>query len=296
LGSAQLLRRKPVLFADTRPANQRRAYKSRGVFGKLSRLDIFAEPFLFSLKRQIETWLGEQSKAGKKLLGVLIDPDSISEEAALIRVCKLCNDAKADIILTGGSLIVNNFWDRCIAVIKEQTDIPVVIFPGSIMQVHDQADAILFLSMVSGRNPDLLIGKHVLSAPGLKRSGIEVIPTGYMIVEGGNITSVMYMSNTTPIPSDKDNIAVSTAMAAEMLGLRVLYMDAGSGANHPIPVSMISAVRKNTTAPIFIGGGIRTPEQAKAAASAGADVVVVGNAIEKDPSLISTLAAAVHSV
>jgi len=164
------------------------------------------------------------------------------------------------------------------------------------MQTHKAADAILFLSMISGRNPDLLIGKHVLAAPLLKKSGIEVVPTGYMIVDGGNITSVMYMSNTTPLPSDKNNIASCTALAGEMLGLKVIYMDAGSGAKNPISSSMIREVKEQISGPLFIGGGIRTPQQAIDACQAGADIVVVGNAIEKDQDLVGSLVQAIHGL
>ena len=170
------------------------------------------------------------------------------------------------------------------------------MFPGNVMQTHKKADAILFLSMISGRNADLLIGKHVLAAPVLKKSNIEVIPTGYMIIDGGNITSVMYMSNTTPIPSDKNNIASCTAMAGEMLGLRVMYMDAGSGAQNPISSSMIQEVKQNISGPLFVGGGIRNAQNAVDACLAGADIVVVGNAIEKDPGLILTLANRIHEL
>lgn len=233
---------------------------------------------------------------GTKQLAVLIDPDSVANEAQLLTTCELCNKANVDLILVGGSLITNGFWSKCVSLIKAHTKIPVVLFPGNIMQVHDEADAILFLSMISGRNPDLLIGKHVLAAPGLKKSGIEVMPTGYMIVDGGNITSVMYMSNTMPIPYDKDSIAACTAMAGEMLGLQVMYMDAGSGAHRPISANMISEVKKNISLPLFVGGGIRTAEQAIATANAGADVVVVGNAFEENPGLILALAGAIHGM
>ncbi|OYU97240.1 MAG: geranylgeranylglyceryl/heptaprenylglyceryl phosphate synthase [Bacteroidetes bacterium B1(2017)] len=240
--------------------------------------------------------LSEKIQKGVKQLAVLIDPDSLHTEEALLALIENCNKHQVDIILVGGSLITNGFWDRCIELLKANTKIPVVLFPGNIMQTHKAADAILFLSMISGRNPDLLIGKHVLAAPLLKKSGIEVIPTGYMIVDGGNITSVMYMSNTTPLPSDKNNIAACTALAGEMLGLKVIYMDAGSGAKNPISASMISEVKSQITGPLFIGGGIRTPEQAIESCKAGADIVVVGNAIEKDPSLVGELVAAIHSL
>jgi len=229
-------------------------------------------------------------------LAVLIDPDSIESESQLVNICQHSNESSIDFILVGGSLITNGFFDKCIQIIKQHTQIPVVLFPGNIMQVSKNADAILLLSLISGRNPDLLIGKHVLAAPMLKQSGLEIIPTGYMLIDGGNITSVSYMSNTTPIPAEKHSIAACTAMAGEMLGLQVTYMDAGSGAQHPISTKIISAVRESVNGPIFIGGGIKTPEGAIAACNAGADVVVVGNAFEKEPELIGQIAKAVHGL
>lgn len=247
------------------------------------------------MKNLILTHILANTGKGGKQLAVLIDPDSISDEAMLVNTCKMSTAAGADLILVGGSLITNGFFERCISIIKEQTDIPVVLFPGNIMQIDEHADAILFLSLISGRNPDMLIGKHVLAAPMLKKSELEVIPTGYMLIDGGNITSVSYMSNTTPIPADKSSIAACTALAGEMLGLRTIYMDAGSGAKQPIPEKLIREVKQQLSIPLFVGGGIRTPEAAKAAAQAGADIVVVGNAIEKDPSLIAKLVDAVKS-
>lgn len=248
------------------------------------------------MKNQFYHRLSQKAQAGLKQLAVLIDPDSLTTEAELVNLIARCNEAEVDMILVGGSLITNGFWNRCIEIIKIHTKIPLVLFPGNIMQTHPEADAILFLSMISGRNPDLLIGKHVLAAPLLKKSGIEVIPTAYMIVDGGNITSVMYMSNTTPLPADKNNIAACTALAGEMLGLKVIYMDAGSGAQNPIRVGMIQEVKSQINGPLFIGGGIRTPEQAIETCLAGADVVVVGNAIEKDPNLVFDLAKSVHGL
>ncbi len=247
-------------------------------------------------KNQIYSSLQQMQEVNRKQIAVLLDPDSIGSEQALVHTVELCNEANVDLILVGGSLITNGFWDSCIEIIKEKTSIPLVLFPGNIMQTHPKADAILFLSMISGRNPDLLIGKHVLAAPLLKKSGIEVIPTAYMIVDGGNLTSVMYMSNTTPLPSDKNNIAACTAMAGDMLGLKVTYMDAGSGALNPISTSMIKEVKAQINGPLFIGGGIKTEAQAIATCQAGADVVVVGNAFEKHPELIFSLTKAVHSL
>lgn len=248
------------------------------------------------LKNLILNNLVGQSAKGKKWLAVLIDPDSIAGETQLEHTCKHCNEAGVDLILVGGSLITNGFFDRCIALIKQHSDIPVVLFPGNIMQVNAEADGILLLSLISGRNPDLLIGKHVLAAPMLKKSGIEILPTGYMLIDGGNTTSVSYMSNTVPIPADKAGIAMCTAMAGEMLGLKLIFMDAGSGAQQSIPHSMIRAVKEQLSIPLFVGGGIRTPEAAVAACEAGADVVVIGNAIEKDVSLVAKLARAVHGM
>jgi phosphoglycerol geranylgeranyltransferase len=248
------------------------------------------------LKNLILHTLLENIGNNKKFLAVLIDPDSVPDEQQLANTCKMCNEAKVDLILVGGSLITNGFFDSCIRIIKQHTNIPVLLFPGNIMQVSNDADGILFLSLISGRNPDLLIGKHVLAAPMLRKSSLEIIPTGYMIVDGGSITSVSYMSGTIPIPADKPAIAACTAMAGEMLGLKVIYMDAGSGAQRPIPSTIISAVKESVSVPVFVGGGIRTTDAAITACKAGADVVVVGNAIEKDPSLIKQLADAVHGL
>lgn len=248
------------------------------------------------MKNTLLQRIQQQIALGKKHLAVLIDPDSIENEHQLIDICTKSNEAQVDLILVGGSLITNGFFDTCISLIKQHSTIPVILFPGNIMQVNKQADAILLLSLISGRNPDLLIGKHVLAAPILKKSGIEVIPTGYMLIDGGNITSVSYMSNTTPIPAEKYSIAACTAMAGEMLGLSVTYMDAGSGAQLPISQKMIQAVRKSVNGPIFVGGGIKTPEGAIAACMAGADVVVVGNAFEKDANLIKHISLAVHQI
>ena len=257
---------------------------------------MFTRREINSLKNLVLHTIKNNIAKNQKHLAVLIDPDSIESESQLINICKHSNESSIDFVLVGGSLITNGFFDRCIQIIKQHTQIPVVLFPGNIMQVSKDADAILLLSLISGRNPDLLIGKHVLAAPMLKKSGLEIIPTGYMLIDGGNITSVSYMSNTTPIPAEKHSIAACTAMAGEMLGLQVTYMDAGSGAQHPISTKIISAVRESVNGPIFIGGGIKTPEGAIAACNAGADVVVVGNAFEKEPELIGQIAKAVHGL
>jgi phosphoglycerol geranylgeranyltransferase len=236
----------------------------------------------------------EKQALGKKQFALLIDPDSasISEVA---RLCESAVEAKVDMIFVGGSLMTNGSMDQVINSIHSNCNIPAVIFPGDPSQVSSSADAILFLSVISGRNPEMLIGRHVMSAPVLKRAGIEVIPTGYMLIDSGTQTTASYMSGTTPIPHDKNDIAACTALAGEMLGLNAIFMDGGSGAKNPISEEMIAAVRSQISVPLFTGGGIRTPEKALANCKAGADVIVVGNAIEKDPNLLSELASAIHS-
>jgi putative glycerol-1-phosphate prenyltransferase len=232
-------------------------------------------------------------KANSKEFSVLIDPDKIRLKD-VDKIVRLAEEAAVDSFFIGGSLVINNALDDIIMSIKKQCNIPVVLFPGSSRQLSYKADGLLFLSLISGRNPELLIGKHVETAPFLKISPIEIISTGYMLIDGGVPTSVSYMSNTQPIPANKDSIAVCTAIAGEMLGLKLIYMDAGSGAEKPISTSMIESVSMATDIPLIVGGGIRTPEKASANVKAGADIIVVGNAIEKDPVLILELAAAVH--
>lgn len=234
-------------------------------------------------------------RKGRKLFSVLIDPDKLSGKK-LLTVSALCEKAKADFVFVGSSLLTHNNLDSCIRSVRKKYSGDVVLFPGNTLQVSGYADAILFLSLISGRNAEMLIGNHVIAASMLKQSGIEVIPTGYMLIESGAPTSVSYMSNSTPIPKDKTDIASSTALAGEMLGMKLIYMDAGSGAHEPISSQMIRAVRKNVSAPIIAGGGIRSAQIAAEKCKAGADVVVVGNSIEKNPGLIAEISAVVHSV
>ncbi len=207
----------------------------------------------------------------------------------------LAESSAVDYILMGGSLLVNDRLDQCISLIKKETRLPVVLFPGNEMQINGKADAILLLSLISGRNPEMLIGKHVTAAPYLKASGLEVLSTGYMLIESGNSTTALYMSNTAPIPREKDDIAICTAMAGEMLGMKLIYMDAGSGAIHPVSASMIKKVKAQINIPLIVGGGIKDPQIAYESCIAGADMIVVGTAIEKDISLIKDIAAAVKS-
>ncbi len=239
--------------------------------------------------------LCDRKYSGKKSFAVLIDPDKVNDEKVQ-QLIELSVTAGIDYFLVGGSLVVSNYTDECVGLIKRHSKIPVILFPGSPNQVSKKADALLYLSLISGRNADLLIGQHVVSAPVIKQSGLEIMSTGYMVIDGGAPTTVSYISNASPLPADKNEIAMCTAMAGEMLGMKLIYMDAGSGAKRAITESMIEKVAGCISVPLIIGGGITDPEKAYINCKAGADVIVVGNAIEKDENLIMEIASAVHSV
>jgi len=256
---------------------------------------IFAYTNREPMLNRIYNSLTEKKRHGKKSFAVLIDPDKVNNEK-MQRLIDLAIGAKVDYFLVGGSLVISNYLDESIQYIKRSCNIPVVLFPGSPSQVSKYADALLYLSLISGRNPELLIGQHVISAPVVKNSGLEIMSTGYIVIDGGAPTTVSYISGAAPLPSDKDDIAMCTAMAGEMLGMKIIYMDSGSGAKRPITESMIEKVSQSISVPLIIGGGITNPEKAYLNCKAGADVIVVGNAIEKDESLIFEIAAAVHSV
>jgi putative glycerol-1-phosphate prenyltransferase len=236
------------------------------------------------------------NKAGSAAqFAVLLDPDNITTEQ-LPEFVQYCEQAQVDLLFVGGSLLVDDVLPEFLKTLKQATNLPVVLFPGSPLQVDEQADALLFLSLISGRNPELLIGQHVIAAPQIKQKNIEVLGTGYLLIEGGSPTTASYMSNSTPIPADKPDIAVSTALAGEMLGLSLIYLDAGSGATQPVSGRMISEVNRQIEVPLIVGGGIDSPEKAIENCKAGADIQVVGNAIEKDWALIHGIAEAIHSV
>ena len=236
----------------------------------------------------------EARRSGRKMLAVLIDPDFGTDEERLARTVQNACMAKADLIFVGGSLLTTTLFDRCVHLVKTLSDRPVVLFPGSPAQLSGHADAVLFLSLISGRNPELLIGHHVTAAPTIRAYGIEAIPTGYMLIDGGRGTTVSYISQTIPIPHDKPGIAAATALAGQLLGLRTIYMDTGSGADRSVSTEMIAAVRNSIDLPIIIGGGIKDASIAAELCHAGADVIVVGTAFEHDPELIFEMSAAVH--
>ncbi len=223
---------------------------------------------------------------GIKSLAVLIDPDKVHDMATISALLTLAKECYIDYFFVGGSLITTDNMDAVIKRLKADSDIPVVLFPGNNMHISMEADAILFLSLISGRNADLLIGQHVNAAPLLKKSNLEILPTGYMLINEGISSAAIYMSNTIPIPPDKYSIAASTALAGELLGLKLMYMDAGSGAKEAINTKMIRKVNETITCPLIIGGGIINSSLATDALAAGADLVVIGNAIEKNPNLM----------
>lgn len=235
-------------------------------------------------------------KAGKKQLAVLLDPDRLQEIQVLTDTIGIINASGVDLIFYGGSLISGNNFESCLNTIKQLTSIPVVLFPGSAMQISAGADAILFLSLISGRNPEFLIGQQVLAAPKLKASGLEVISTGYLLIDSGRPTTASYVSNTNPIPHNKPEIAATTALAGEFLGMQLIYLDGGSGAEFSISDEMITAVKKTLSVPLIVGGGINTPEDMLHRFAAGADIVVVGTAAEKDPFILRDMMCAIQEL
>jgi putative glycerol-1-phosphate prenyltransferase len=226
----------------------------------------------------------------RKMFALQVDPDKY-DDGALVRIGEAAGRNGIDFILAGGSLISNPI-EHVVRILKENCDVPVILFPGNVMQISDNADGIFLLCLISGRNPEYLIGNHVIAAPVLKRSRLEIIPTSYVLIENGRLTSVEYISNTKPIPADKVELAVATAMAGEMLGHKLLYLEAGSGAIEPVKTNLIKEVKKNISIPLVVGGGIQKPDQVKAIYDAGADVIVIGTALEQDLSNLEILAGA----
>ncbi len=242
----------------------------------------------------IDSYITLLHQTNTKGFAVLIDPDKINLQNLELLINKSIKN-HVTYFFIGGSLLTENLTSQIIKLIKKLSKIPTILFPGSFSHIDLSADGLLFLSLISGRNPDFLIGQHVISAPILRKSNLEILPTGYMLIDGGKQTTVSYISNTTPIPSNKPDIAVCTAMAAEMLGMKFIFMDAGSGAMNAISFEMIRGVRENINLPILVGGGIDTIEKARNALEAGADIIVVGHGIEKDINLIDKIGGLVSS-
>jgi phosphoglycerol geranylgeranyltransferase len=220
----------------------------------------------------------------EKSLALLIDPDKATGKS-LDKILSLATRYKVDYIFTGGSITFNSI-DTLIDSIRERCRIPVVLFPGNLLQLSSKPDYIMLLSLISGRNPELLIGNHVLAAPFLRNVRNKLVPVGYILINCGSKTSVEYMSQTEAIPSEKTDIVVATALAGEMLGLKMIYLEGGSGASKPVPPELINSVRKNITIPIAVGGGLKTGDQIEEAFNKGADLVILGNGVEINSSLI----------
>jgi len=216
----------------------------------------------------------------ERLLAVLIDPDNAQPEALAYRI-QLAHAAGCNWVLLGGSFLGQGKVETAAAHIRRLTSLPLVLFPGGPEQLTGQADGVLLLSLISGRNPELLIGQHVKAAPRLEQLDIEILPTGYLLVDTGKPTTASYMSGTAPLPADKPELAAYTALAGQQLGLQCIYLDAGSGAIAPPPLAMVQAIAHRTRLPLIVGGGIRNAEQAAALYEAGANLVVVGTALEQ---------------
>jgi putative glycerol-1-phosphate prenyltransferase len=240
------------------------------------------------MKKSVLEFIGLAKKEQKKLLAILLDPDKLPLEKVAERMA-LINKNEVDLLFVGGSLLFTNILDQLIVQIKKHTSIPVILFPGNAMQISNKADGILFLSLLSGRNPDFLIGNQVVAAPILKQTNIEILSTSYLLIESGRETTASYISNTKPIPRDKPEIAMATALAGNMMGHQLVYLDGGSGAQNRVPDSTIQQISKTIDTPIIVGGGIRNKAELEAVYKAGATIVVVGTAFENDKAMINDL-------
>jgi phosphoglycerol geranylgeranyltransferase len=220
----------------------------------------------------------------RKSIALLLDPDK-AKGISLENILRIAGESRVDYILAGGSLTFSSV-DILIDAIRKLCSIPVILFPGNLLQLTHNADAILLLSLISGRNPELLIGNHVIAAPYLKDVKEKLISVGYILINCGSKTSVEYISQTEAIPCDKPEIAVATALAGEMLGMKMIYLEAGSGATNPVPLNVISAVRESVSIPLAIGGGIRNEKEVEETFKAGADLIILGNGCEKKPGLL----------
>ena len=221
----------------------------------------------------------------RKMIAVLLDPDQCRGSLLASTIAALKSNVP-NFIFVGGSHTLSS-TDSLIELLKDETKANVILFPGNASQFSTKADALLYLSLLSGRNAEFLIGQHITSAIAIKNSNIEVIPTGYLLIDGGKPSSVEYISNSRPIPRDKNEIALSTSVAAELLGMKLIYLEAGSGANFPVPTEMIESLKSGLSIPLIVGGGIKNTDQLKAAFQAGADLVVVGNVFESNPGRIA---------
>lgn len=237
---------------------------------------------------QLYSEISAKMASNKKMLAVLIDPDK-QNYSELLKTINLCNDSEVDFIFVGGSLLTSGDIEKTARFIKENTSIPLIIFPGSTNQITHYADGILMLSLISGRNAEFLIGNHVVAAPYIKKANLEALSTGYILVDGGAATTVSYISNTLPIPHNKPEIAAVTALAGEYLGMKMIYLDAGSGAKQHVTQEMIQQVKATISIPLIVGGGITSAATAQQIYASGADMIVIGNGTESNRNLITEI-------
>lgn len=223
----------------------------------------------------------------KKLLAILIDPDKVSVEKITDLVSKI-NSSPATHLFVGGSSYDGNHLDELIATLKQNTSLPILLFPGNPSQISNQADGILFLTLLSGRNPDYLIEHQINAVPFLKKTNLEIISTGYILIESGSETAVQRVTKTQPLDRNNINYVIQTAQAGELIGNKLIYLEAGSGAQLAVPLEMIRLVRQNTTVPLLVGGGIRSQKEIESAFEAGANMVVIGTAFENDANFFNT--------
>lgn len=240
------------------------------------------------MKTDILNHIVSRKSKGQKQLALLIDPDHAAKEH-LLKMCDLAKDIGATCFLVGGSLLTDGDLNGTVRLLKSNSDLDVIIFPGSSSQICEHADGILFLSLLSSRNPEMLVGQQVVAAPYLRKSKLEILSTAYLLIDSGVQTTASYMSNSTPIPSNKSEIAACTALAGQYMGMQLAYLDGGSGAKHPVPEGMIQKVSEYINIPLIIGGGIDSSEKAIQIFEAGADMIVIGNAFEKGQTFSSEL-------
>jgi putative glycerol-1-phosphate prenyltransferase len=223
-----------------------------------------------------------------KLLAILIDPDKFNDE----NIIEVINTQQVDFVLVGGSLITHGNLELTIQLLKSKCNKPIIIFPSSASHISENADAIFLLSLISGRNPEYLISQHVQAAPIISKLNIETLSVSYILIDGGNLTSVAYISNTTPIPAEKSDLILATALAGELIGHQLIYLEAGSGAKTNVSDHSIRLIKSQTNNPIVVGGGIRDAQTAKKLWEAGADCLVIGNAAENNLNIIEEIAKA----
>lgn len=229
----------------------------------------------------ILTHIQKASKKGKKILAVLLDPDKSSVQE-IPSILKRIEKLNAHFIFVGGSFVENGTTDLFVKKLKNYTEIPIVLFPGDYSQVSNSADALLFLSLLSGRNPEYLIEQQIKAVPYLINSSLEIIPTGYILIDGGTHSSVLKISNTTPISQENTELVIATAVAGMYKGKQLIYLEAGSGAKNPVNSTLIKKVKHQISIPLIVGGGIKSIQQIKMAFNSGADIVVIGNAFENN--------------